>query len=84
MTSLFERGAEILALNSGGTSHYNGRRLRAAHQRLVEEGLSSEHFDAVAEALIATLQKLGVTQELIDEVTAVIVAPQNRQDVLNQ
>jgi hemoglobin len=69
----------------GGASHYNGRHLREAHQQLVKEkGLSSEHFNAVAENLIATLKEMGVSQELIDEVAAVVAAPQNRQDVLNQ
>jgi hemoglobin len=69
----------------GGTSHYDGRHLREAHQKLVtEKGLSSEHFNAVAEDLIATLQEMGVSQELIDEVAAIVAAPQNKQDILNQ
>ncbi|NJR62121.1 MAG: group 1 truncated hemoglobin [Cyanobacteria bacterium CRU_2_1] len=69
----------------GGASHYNGRHLRAAHQELVtEKGLSSEHFDAVAEDLVETLKEMGVSQELIDEVAAVVADPQNKQDVLNQ
>jgi hemoglobin len=69
----------------GGASHYNGRSLRAAHQKLVtEQGLNSEHFNAVAEDLIATLKEMNVAQELIDEVAAVVAAPQNQQNVLNQ
>jgi hemoglobin len=69
----------------GGTSHYDGRHLREAHQQLVtEKGLSSEHFNAVAENLIETLKEMGVSQELIEEVAAVVAAPQNKQDVLNQ
>jgi hemoglobin len=75
----------FLAYAFGGTSHYNGRHLREAHKQLVEEkGLCSEHFNAVAEDLIATLQEMGIAQELIDEVAAVVAASQNKQDVLNQ
>jgi hemoglobin len=69
----------------GGAEHYNGRQLREAHKQLVEEkGLSREHFNAVAEDLIETLKEMGVSQELIDEVAAVVAAPHNQQDVLNQ
>lgn len=69
----------------GGADHYDGRYLREAHKQLVEEkGLNSEHFNAVAENLIETLKEMGVSQELIDEVAAVVAAPHNRQDVLNQ
>lgn len=75
----------FLAYAFGGTSHYNGRHLREAHKHLVEEkGLSSEHFNAVAEDLIETLKEIGVSEKLISEVAAVVAAPQNRQDILNQ
>ncbi|WP_427162414.1 group I truncated hemoglobin [Aliinostoc sp. HNIBRCY26] len=69
----------------GGTDEYNGRYMRKAHQDLVEkQGLSSEHFDAVAEDLMETLKEMGVSQELIAEVAAVAAAPQHKKDVLNQ
>lgn len=69
----------------GGATHYSGRHLREAHKRLVEEkGLRDEHFNAVAEDLIATLTEMGVSQELIGEVAAVVAATHNKQDVLNQ
>jgi len=69
----------------GGTSHYNGRSMRKAHQKLVEEqGLRGEHFDAIAEDLCLTLQELGIAQELIDEVMAIAGDPAHRRDVLNQ
>lgn len=75
----------FLAYAFGGTSYYNGRHLREAHKQLVtEKGLGIEHFNAVAEDLIETLKEIGVAQELIDQVAAVVAAPQNRQDVLNQ
>lgn len=69
----------------GGTSNYNGRSMREAHKKLVEQrGLNSEHFDAVAENLIATLREMGVSDELIAEVAAIATAPQNKKDVLNR
>jgi hemoglobin len=69
----------------GGTSKYDGRYMREAHQDLVEKrGLSGEHFDAVAENLLETLKEMGVSQELRDEVAAIAAAPQHKKDVLNQ
>jgi hemoglobin len=69
----------------GGTDKYDGRYMREAHRELVAtQGLSSEHFDAVAEDLMATLQELGVSAELQAEVAAIAAAPQHKQDVLNQ
>lgn len=59
--------------------------MRAAHNELVEkQGLKGEHFDAVAENLIATLKDMGVSEELMAEVAAVAAAPQHKKDVLNQ
>lgn len=69
----------------GGTDKYNGRYMREAHKELVEkQGLSSEHFDAVAEDLMATLKEMGVPPELLDQVAAIAAAPQHKRDVLNQ
>jgi hemoglobin len=69
----------------GGTSKYDGRYMREAHQDLVEKrGLSGEHFDAVAENLLEALKEMGVSQELRNEVAAIAAAPQHKKDVLNQ
>jgi hemoglobin len=69
----------------GGTSQYDGRYMREAHQDLVEKrGLSGEHFDAVAENLLETLKEMGISQELRNEVAAIAAAPQHKKDVLNQ
>lgn len=69
----------------GGTDKYDGRHMRAAHKELVEkQGLKGEHFDAVAENLMATLKDMGVSEELMAEVAAVAAAPQHKKDVLNQ
>lgn len=66
----------------GGPQGYNGRSLREAHKKLVEEqGLGASHFDAFAGHLKATLVDLEVPAELIDEVTALAAA--TRDDVLN-
>jgi hemoglobin len=69
----------------GGTGKYEGRYMREAHRELVEKhGLSSEHFDAVAEDLMETLKEMGVSSELLAEVAAIAAAPQHKKDVLNQ
>lgn len=69
----------------GGTDQYDGRYMREAHRALVENhGLSSEHFDAVAEDLMETLKEMGVPEDLMAEVAAVAAAPQHKRDVLNQ
>ncbi|HZG40115.1 MAG TPA: group 1 truncated hemoglobin, partial [Nodosilinea sp.] len=53
----------------GGTDKYDGRYMREAHQELVQNhGLSSEHFDAVAEDLMLTLEEMGVSEELRSQV----------------
>lgn len=69
----------------GGTDKYDGRYMREAHQELVQQhGLSSEHFDAVAEDLMTTLAEMGVSEELRAQVAAIAAAPQHKKDVLNQ
>ncbi|MBE9112506.1 group 1 truncated hemoglobin [Nodosilinea sp. LEGE 07298] len=69
----------------GGTDRYDGRYMREAHKELVEKhGLSSEHFDAVAEDLMLALEDLGVSAELRSQVAAIAAAPQHKRDVLNQ
>ncbi len=69
----------------GGTDQYDGRYMREAHRELVEkQGLNSEHFEAVAEDLIATLKELEVPEDLLAEVRAIVAAPQHKRDVLNQ
>lgn len=52
----------------GGPNAYAGRDMRAGHARLVQDGLTDCHFDAVVELLGATLAELGVASELIQEV----------------
>lgn len=69
----------------GGSSQYNGKQMREAHQYLVEKmGLNSEHFNAVVENLVKTLKELGISDELIQEVGAIAAAAEHKRDVLNQ
>jgi hemoglobin len=69
----------------GGSDRYDGRYMREAHKELVEkQGLSVEHFDAVAEDLMETLKEMGVSEELRAEVATIAAAPQHKKDVLNQ
>ncbi len=69
----------VMAL--GGPHNYTGSGLRNAHRHLVrEKGLSDEHFDAVADHLVAAMQELGVERPLIDEAIAVVAG--TRDDVL--
>ncbi|MBX2851207.1 MAG: group 1 truncated hemoglobin [Phycisphaeraceae bacterium] len=65
----------------GGPVNYSGKSMRAAHAKLVEErGLNHDHFVAVAENLQATLEDLGVPEDLIGEVMA--IAGSTHDDVL--
>jgi hemoglobin len=69
----------------GGASHWDGRPMREAHQKLVTEmGLTDSHFDAIAEDLVATLVELEVPQPLIDEVVGIVGSMGHRNDVLNR
>lgn len=53
----------------GGPAIYKGRDMKEAHDHLA---IQEKHFGSIAQHLIATLQALGVGQELIDEVIAAI------------
>jgi hypothetical protein len=55
-------------------------RKRAAHAGLVERGLNESHFNAVAQNLVPTLQKLGVAEAEIEEIVAFVLKTKN--DVL--
>lgn len=74
---------QFLTYAFGGAPDYQGKTLRIAHKRLVEEmGLSDEHFDAVLENLEKTLVELGVSDDLIDD--AISIADSTRNEVLNR
>ena len=66
----------------GGVPNYEGRSMREAHKKLVEEkGLGEEHFTAVAENLQATLEQLNMSADLVGEVMT--IAASTHDDVLN-
>src|SRR5689334_11742257 len=57
----------------GGPVEYQGRDLRAAHEKLVQEkGLADAHFDAVAGHLKSTLEELGVEPSIVTEAITAI------------
>ncbi|KAG2423280.1 hypothetical protein HXX76_015429 [Chlamydomonas incerta] len=59
----------------GGSGAYEGRDLGASHSRLIrEQGMNHHHFDLVAGHLDATLQELGVAQDLKNEAMAIVAS----------
>ena len=71
---------EFLSAAFGGPKPWKGKDLRTAHQNL--DGLSDEHFAAVAENLQATLTELEVPGKLIEE--AMAIAGSVKDDVLGK
>lgn len=69
----------FLTMAFGGPNAYSGRDMRAAHQHM---HLTEEHFNAVAESLVATLQELNVQEDDINEVVAIALSV--KDDVLNR
>jgi hypothetical protein len=55
----------------GGDTHYRGKDMAAAHKHLIPH-LTEEHFNAVVENFVATLQELGVAQEDIHDACKVV------------
>ena len=75
----------FLTFAFGGATQYDGNMMREAHKHLVEDrGLNGGHFDAIVANLRGTLEELGISDELIKEVTAVAAAPSHKKDILNQ
>lgn len=70
----------FLTLAFGGPTNYTGEGMKSAHQKLVNDGLNDQHFDAIVEHLAATLKELGVDDELINQ--AGTIAETVRNDVL--
>ena len=70
---------QFLTFAFGGSSKWNGRNLRAVHKKM---DLLDEHFDAIAECLVATINDLKVPQDLINEVMTIVGS--TKPDVLNR
>lgn len=77
-----EKQKAFLSMVFGGPHTYQGKDLRKAHERLVAQGLDDSHFDAVAEHLQATLERLEVPELLVKQVMA--IAGSTRDHVLNR
>jgi len=67
----------FLAYAFGAPMAYTGKKMRDAHAHM---HLTEAHFNAVAGHLVATLQELNVSQDLIDEV--INIALTTKDDVL--
>ena len=69
----------FLTMAFGGPNDYTGKDMREAHKHM---NLTEEHFNAVAENLVGTLNDLNVPQEYIDEIVTIAVSV--KDDVLNK
>ena len=69
----------FLTMAFGGPNNYTGKDMREAHKHM---NLKDEHFGAVAECLVATLNELSVAQEYIDEIISIALSV--KDDVLNR
>lgn len=71
----------FLTMVFGGPNNYTGKDMRNAHAPLVKKGLNESHFNAVAGHLQATLNELGVPDDLAGQVMT--LAASTHDDVLN-
>jgi hemoglobin len=79
MTRQRKRQKEFLSAALGGPVPWTGKDMRTAHADLT---LTEDHFKAIAENLVATLKDLKISQDLIDQVIAVVAT--TKDDVLNR
>ncbi|MBC7778164.1 MAG: group 1 truncated hemoglobin [Phycisphaerae bacterium] len=78
MTAQSGKMKAFLAMAFGAPmAGYSGKKMREAHAHM---NITEAHFGLVAGHLVATLQELGVAQNLIDEVVAIAVS--TKDDVL--
>ena len=71
----------FLTMAFGGPNSYTGDSLREAHAPLLKQGLNSDHFNAVAGHLKATLEELNVPNHLVNQVMS--IAASTHDDVLS-
>jgi hemoglobin len=79
MTKQRRKQKEFLSAALGGPLPWTGKDMRAAHADLQ---LNETHFNAIAENLVATLKDLKISQELIDQVIAIVAT--TKDAVLNK
>ncbi|MFK7976412.1 MAG: group 1 truncated hemoglobin [Halioglobus sp.] len=70
---------KFLTMAFGGPNDYSGKDMRTAHAHL---GATEEHFAAVVENLMATLEQLGVSAE--DQAEVGKITDSVKDDVLNR
>ena len=78
MAEQHKKQKAFLTMVFGGPNAYTGKDMRTAHAGM---NLTAEHFDAVAEALVGTLEDLEVSQEHINEIVGIALSV--KDDVLN-
>lgn len=79
MSGMLQKQKAFLTMAFGGPNSYTGKDMREAHKNMK---LTEEHFAAVAEALVGTLNDLSVPQDIIDEIVAIALSV--KDDVLNK
>ena len=79
MASQHRKQKEFLSAALGSPVPWTGKDMRTAHEDL---DLKEEHFNAIAENLIATLKDLGIAQPLIDETIAIVAT--TKDAILNR
>lgn len=79
MPGQIQKQKAFLTMVFGGPNSYTGKDMREAHKHM---DLTEEHFGAVAENLVGTLQELEVPQEIIDEIVGIALSV--KDDVLNK
>ncbi len=67
----------FLTMALGGPNEYNGRPMKAAHDGM---GITEMHFDKVAGHLVDTLKSVGVCDDDVNEVVA-LIGPLKKQIV---
>lgn len=70
---------DFLSFALGGPLPWTGKDMRKAHEGM---GLTEAHFNAIGENLVLTLKELKISQELIDQVVAVVAT--TKDDVLGK
>jgi hemoglobin len=72
----------FLMMALGGPIKFTGKDMRRAHTKLVENGLTDIHFDAVGRILTEVLAEYGVDEGTIKSIAQVVESV--RVDVLNK
>ena len=68
----------FLSYAFGADSRYSGKSLRRAHSELVlNQGLSTVHFDAMIACITKTLKQQKVAEDLLQEVITVLECQRN-------